>query len=623
MHMQLGIVDWVVIAAYLVATITLGLAFAHRAGRSVEDFFLAGRKLPWYLAGGSMVAGMFAADTPLFHTGNVRDLGLSACWLFFAPVFGAMAAAAIFARLVRRSRVVTDAEYIELRYSGKTPAPYRGFLAFYSGIFVASLTMGWVTLGMCEIISQLVGWPKNITVVILLTIEVLYASAAGMWGVVMTDILQYIIGSLGSLFLAIAAVRYCGGLTGLREKLAVIKDYPGSDLHYLPTCGERALSPNAIYMSISLLIAWIAVNGMDMAASAGHRGQRILACRSTKDASLSFVMFSLCYYGINGLCWVVAGLASVVVLGSTNQMAGIERSTRAFPEMIAKLMPMGLKGLMMAAMMASFMSATSVLLNWGSSYMVNDFYRRFVVRKASQRHYVFVSRLACVLLAVLGGVFSLQFESLQDYFSLVPSLLMGPVVVLLARHVWWRTNIWSEVAAMVSAPLVGFYVEYVLGARGHWLLLSHLPLYGIWESADQWYYFGYRLMTTVGLTTLCSLLVTFATQPTDMEKLKNYYVQVQPPGPGWLHVRKQLVNPPPAESGWLLLGVWFSSVVFVLGAITAVVEYIRGNSGMMVGWIVITLISGVAMNRGLSALGEADRRQEGAEDLRREAAAKT
>lgn len=611
MPSSLQTLDWVVIGLYFAITIGVGLSFAHKAGRGVEDFFLAGRKLTWWMAGGSMVATMFASDTPLFHCGNVRDSGLSAGTLFVLPMFGALAAAAVFARLVRRTGVITDAEFIELRYSGKTPAPFRAFLACYSGVFVASLTMGWVTLGMVEVTSQLLGWEKVTSTVIVLALVTVYSMASGMWGVVMTDMFQYAVAALGSLILAVMAVGACGGLEGLRTKLAAIPGYSGADMHLIPTGHERIYSyvvhpgshpSDAIYVTLGLVIASLIVQSIAQASSTAHQGQRVLACKTERDASLTYVFYSVCYYALNGLSWIVVGLASIIVLGATNQQAHLANSQRAFPAMIAVLMPVGMKGLMLASIFAAFMSTVSVLLNWGSSYLVNDLYRRFLVTQASQRHYVWVSRVASLAVAVIGGVVCMGFRTLADMFAMVPMFLTGAVVVLLARYVWWRTNIWSEVSAMVSAPFIGFYIEFVIGGRGQVPILQHLPLANLWYDPNMWVFFGHRLLATVALTTVCWIAVTLLTPPTDMEKLKDFYMKVRPTGPGWAYVRRQFETPPQVESGWVQLGVWVSSVAFLVGLITSAVMFIRGDPGLCVVWAAIGVAGAVIMMRLLAVL---------------------
>ncbi len=611
MHM-VGL-DWIVIGIYFLVTIGVGLSFSHRAGKGVEDFFLAGRKLTWWLAGGSMVATMFASDTPLFHTGNVRDLGLSAGWLFFLPMFGALAAAAVFARLVRRTRVVTDAEFIELRYSGSAPAPFRGFMAAYSGLFVASLTMGWVTKGMVTVTSQMLGWREIESTVIVLAVVAVYSAASGMWGVVMTDMFQYIVAAVGSVFLAVAAVHACGGFEGLRHGLAAIPGYSGSDLHFIPTAREVPFTPgstSSIPMTFWLLIAWFIVYSIGQASSGAHQGQRVLACRTEKDASLTFVFYSICYYALNGMSWVITGLASVIILGATNQQAHLADSGRTFPAMINALMPAGLRGLMLASIFAAFMSTVSVLLNWGSSYVVNDLYSRFMVRNASQKHYVWVARIASLGIAILGGTISLRFQTLSDIFAVVPPLLTGAVVVYIARYLWWRTNIWSEISAMVAAPIIGFYVGFVVGADkfpiASGLITSvarHLPYYGAWHSdTSAWLFFGQKLLTTVGLTTVVWIVVTLLTKPTDMEKLRSFYMLVRPTGPGWWYVQRKMENPPPVESAVLQFGVWLASILFVLGAIVSVVCLIQGRTVWCIVWAIAAITGAVLLNKGLNLL---------------------
>lgn len=600
------VIDWLVVLGYLVITMWVGLGFARRAGKGVEEFFLAGRKLPWWLAGASMVAAMFASDTPLFHSGNVRDMGLSAAWLFFFPCFGTLFAGAYFARLVRRTRVVTDAELVELRYSGSAPAPFRGFLALYNGIYVAGLTMGWVTLGMTETASQILSLPKLPVIVFLMVLVLVYSMVSGLWGVVMADLFQYIIASVGSLYLAVASVRAAGGLSGLREGLARIPSYPGSDLHFLPTFTEGLGSKAMVVMTLPLALAWILIHGASYASATQHQGQRILACRHEKDASLTYIMYCFCYFALNGVSWVVVGLASVVVLGPTNEAAGLANSSRAFPAMVKQLMPVGMLGLMVASIFAAFMSTASVVLNWGSSYLINDLYRRFIVKEASPRHYVNASRIASLLLGVWAAYFAMVFESLGEFFSMVPQLLTGAVLVLLARYLWWRTNIWSEVSAIVISPFIGLYVEFVLGARRHISWLESLPGYGIWDAAtvngNDWHFWGQRLFAAVGGTTACWLIVTFLTRPTEIEKLKAFYVLVRPSGPGWGPVRRRLQQPPTVEPVGTIFMLWIYSIVFVMGSICALVELIRGNLILVVLWAVGAAVTGVLMMRALETL---------------------
>ncbi len=595
--------DWVVIAVYFVVTIMVGLMFSGRAGKSIEEFFLAGRALPWWMAGSSMVATMFASDTPLFHCGNVREAGLSAGWLFLFPMFGAMLAAAVFAPLVRRTQVITDAEFIELRYSGSTPGPFRAFLALYFGLFVAALTMGWVTKGMQQIIATVMGYTDPTqqmwSVIVLLGVVTLYSMASGMWGVVMTDMFQYLIATAGSLYLAYAAIKSCGGAEGLRQGLAAIQGYSGSDLHFIPNGKEIVRSSGELILSLPLALGWIIVYGASQASSAAHQGQRVLACKSERDASLTYVFYSVCYYALNGLPWFLTGLASVLVLGATNQDAGIKESEQAFPAMIKHLMPKGLLGLMVASLFAAFMSTVSVLLNWGGSYLVNDVYKRYLNPKAGQHQLVWVARLASLFIAVFGGVLCLQFSSLAEIMLTVPPLLTGAVMVYLVRWLWWRTNIWSEIAAYIASPIIGAYVQFVMAGSSPDSPLAFLPGYGIWSTAEGlkgWETFGQRLLLPMIGTTLVFFVVTLLTPPTGKAKLEDFYRRVRPPGPGWRYVRERMSNPPHTESIGALLAVWGTGVLGLMGALLSVVTWVQGWAAWPFVWAFICVAGFSAMS---------------------------
>lgn len=601
--------DWAVVAGYFAVTILVGLRFSRRASQGIEEFFLAGRNLTWWLAGFSMVASMFASDTPLFHCGNIRDVGLSGAWLFILPMFGALLAAALFARLVRRTGVVTDAQFIELRYSGEAPAFYRGFLALYYGVLVAALTLGWVTKGMQTTLVSMTGWDPLLSVVVMLAVVVLYSTASGMWGVVMTDLLQYIVASLGSIFLAVAAVRACGGLAAMREGIANLPNYSGADLHIWPTANETSFSSGEAILSIPLIAAWIFVYGSQQAGASAHQGQRVLACRTERDAALTYVLYSFCYYVVNGLSWFIIGLSSLIILGATNESAGLRNSQEAFPVMIKTLLPVGLVGFMFAAVFAAFMSTVSTLLNWGSAYLVNDFYARFFVPTASQRHYVRVARITSVAIAVFGGWFCLRFSGLAEMMLMIPTLLIGAVLILLARWLWWRISIWSEVSAMIASPLIGGYMEFVVGGRIRPSLGGFLPGYAWWSKTDPsfvgWEFFGEKLLATTLLTTAVSLIVTFLTPPTDLAKLQDFYRRVRPPGPGWNRVRQSLPETVECESLSRSLWIWLAACLLLLGLILMGLEVIRGELLLAVFWGGAAVLGSVLLWRLLRPLQNA------------------
>lgn len=568
---RLGFIDWACIALYFVAVLGIGLYFVRRAGRSMDDFFLAGRSLPWWLAGTSMVATMFAADTPLFHAGNVRRFGLDAGWLFFAPGFGVMLATVLFARLWRRTRVVTEIELFELRYSGRAASIFRGFNALYGALFQAAITIGWVTLAMGVITESLLGIDRTIGIWIMLGVVLIYSAGSGIWGVVATDFLQYIIATAGSIYLAVAAVVRCGGLKAMNQKIHALTGWSGSSMRVLP-------DPSAWDPSYSwwLVIGWAIVFSVRAAVTGEYLGQRIYASRDEKNASYAVLWFGFCYYVLNGWPWIVTGLASLVVLGATNEAAGITDWQATYPQMIIKLMPVGTRGLMAAAMIAAFMSTVSTLLNWGSSYAVNDFYRRFLVKDGSNRHYVWVSRIFSVGLAIFGGWFALQFTTITAMMLKVSLYLTGGVLVWIFRWMWSRINIWSEIAAMAGSVCMALFVDLVLGKH-----------FGIWQSADGFQYYGERLLTILVGTTLIWLSVTFLTRPVSAERLLSFYRKVVIPGPGWSVVRSRCGSDcRPADPLWLIAVTWVAGVIALFGLLVAI------GYGITCRWLLSTVILG-------------------------------
>jgi len=551
---NLNVVDWFCLGIYFLVVLAVGLYFIRRASGSMSDYFLAGRSLPWWIAGTSMVATMFAADTPLFHTGNVRRFGMDAGWLFFAPGFGIILASVLFARLWRRARVMTEIELFEMRYTGKAATIFRGFNAVYGGIFIAALTMGWVTLAMGVIVESLLGIDRVLGTWLFLGIVVLYSVSSGLWGVVATDFIQYIVATFGTIYLAIAAVRHCGGLQAMNEKLSAAQSWSGHELNVWPE--PSSWNPSYTWW---IVVGYVIIYGCQYAVAGTFLGQRVYASKNEQHASHSVLWFGICYYILNGWPWIVTGLASIVVLGATNEAAGLADWQETYPAMILKLMPMGMRGIMAAAMIAAFMSTISTLLNWGSSYMVNDFYQRFLVKNKNPRHYVWISRGFSLGLALFGGWFAFQFENITEMLLKVPLYMTGGILVYLFRWVWSRTNIWSEISAIVGSIVVAIIVDIVL------------PRFGIWDSPDGWVYFGQKILTILTATTLIWLVVTFLTKPVDDEHLKKFYKRVILPGPGWTRIRKLCGDDClPADSMWRIFFTWVSGVIGMFGFLFAI-----------------------------------------------------
>jgi len=552
---NLGILDWVFLSAYFLVVLVVGLCFVKRGSKSVGEYFLAGRNLPWWIAGTSMVATMFAADTPLFHTGNVRRFGMDAGWLFFCPGFGVLFAAILFARLWRRTRVVTEIELLEMRYTGTAAKIFRCVNAVYGGVFLAALTMGWVTLAMGVIVESLLGIDKVVGTWLFLGIVVVYSVSSGLWGVVATDFIQYVVATFGTIYLAIASVVHCGGLRAMNEKLRAVSEWSGSGMRVWP----EPSAWNANY-SWWILLGYLCVYSIQVSVTGTFLGQRVYASRNERHASHSVLWFGFCYYILNGWPWIVTGMASIVILGSTNELAGLADWQETYPAMILKLMPVGMRGVMAAALIAAFMSTISTLLNWGSSYMVNDFYQRFLVKDRGRRHYVWVSRAFSLGLALFGGWFAFQFENITQMLLKVPLYMVGGVLVWVFRWLWHRTNIWSEISAMVGSIVVAVFVDVVF-----------VKVFGVWDSPDAWQYFGQKILAILAGTTLVWVLVTVLTRPVDDEVLKRFYRHVIPPGPGWRRIRALCGDtcPKPDSMSRIFL-TWLSGVVGMFGLLFAV-----------------------------------------------------
>lgn len=554
--------DWTAIGIYFVIILCVGLYFVKRGGKNTTSYFLAGRSLPWWIAGTSIVATMFAADTPLFHTGNVRRFGLDAGWLFFLPGFGVVLASVLFARLWRRARVMTEIELLEMRYSGRAAKIFRGANAVYGGVFQAALTMGWVTLAMGVLVETLLGIDKVIGTWFFLGIVLIYSVSAGLWGVVATNFIQYMIATFGTIFLAVVSVVKCGGLAAMNEKLAAVPDWSGSAMRVFPE--PSAWGPMFGWW---IIIGYLFVFGIQTSVSGGFMGQAVYASKDEKNASHALLWFGFCYYVLNGWPWIITGLASVILLGATNEAAGLGDYQDTYPAMIVKLMPIGMRGIMAAAMIAAFMSTISTLLNWGSSYMVNDFYRRFLVKGKSERYYVLISRLFSVGLAVFGGWFAFQFDTLTSILLRVPLYLIGIVLVWVFRWLWSRTNIWSEISAMVGSIFMAILVDIVFAKFGIW----QSPIDPVTGKAEDWIYFGQKILTILGGTTAIWLIVTMLTKPVDDEILKKFYKLVVIPGPGWNRIRKLCGDDcPKADSGWRVLFTYISGCVGLFGLLLAI-----------------------------------------------------
>ena len=520
--MRLAFLDWLVIAAYGAITLGIGLRFAGRAGKGTQEFFLSGRSLPWWLLGTSMVATTFSTDTPNLVTDLVRTGGVSSNWVWWAFLITGMSTVFFYARLWRRSGVFTDMGFYELRYSGRPAAFLRGFRALYLGVFFNVMIMATVTLAAIKIGGVLLGLDKYATVLVAGGITVLYSAGAGLWGVVVTDLMLFVVAMVGSVSAAVYAVKQpeVGGLTGLvsnpavTDKLALLPDF---------TDWRVAVPIFVIPLAVQWWSTWYP--GAEPGGG-GYVAQRMLAARDERDSMRAVLWFNVAHYALRPWPWILVALASIAVYPTLGDLAAafphvdpsILKDDLAYPAMLIFL-PTGLLGLVVASLAAAYMCTISTHLNWGASYIVEDFYRRFLVTDRDERHYVAVARAATVGLIFLAMTVSLWLHNALQAFQILLQIGAGTGLIFLLRWFWWRVNAWSETSGMV-----------VWFAGAVWFQFFHVRagFAPIHPSA--------QLLIGVAVTTVAWLTVTMLTPAADRATLQEFYDRIRPMGRGWSKV---------------------------------------------------------------------------------------
>ena len=563
--MLLSSLDWAVMAAYAALTLTVGLYFARRAGRGTGEFFLGGRSMPWWLLGTSMVATTFSTDTPNLVTDLVRTGGVSRNWLWWAFLITGMLTVFFYARLWRRSGTLTDIGFYELRYSGKPAAFLRGFRALYLGVFFNVMIMATVTLAAIKIGGVLLGASKYEVVLVAGLATALYSATSGLWGVVVTDLLLFVVAMFGSLAAAYYAVTHpeVGGMVGLfshpalDDKLTMLPDF---------TDPNTAAAVFIIPIAVQWWSTWYP--GAEPGGG-GYIAQRMLAARDEGDALKATLWFNIAHYALRPWPWILVALASLIVYPTLEsiQMAfpqvdpSIVRHDLAYPAMLVFL-PSGILGLVAASLAAAYMSTVSTHLNWGASYVVDDVYRRFVTPHADERHYVRVGRITTVVLIVLAGAVSLWLENALQAFQILLQIGAGTGLVFLLRWFWWRINAWSELAAMVVSFLVAVYFQFGHEALG---LMPMDP--------------SLQLVVGVLITSVGWIAVTLATRPADAETLRSFHALIRPMGHGWRGAGLGLEPDPDAGSPTAALLSWFLGCVVVYGALFGTGYALYGRGG--------------------------------------------
>ncbi len=517
-------VDWIVVAVYGAFLVGVGLWQKRRAAGGVDDYFVSGRKLRWWVAGTSMIAASFATDTPLLVSKYVRERGIWGNWMWWGLGISAILTVFLFAPLWRRAGVITEAELTEMRYSGRPAAALRGFKAVYWGLLYNCFQAGaWGIVGLVTVTTVMTPLDRTTAILVCAAIAGTYAVVSGLWGVVATDFVQFFFAIVGAAALAIFSVSAAGGLG------AVVAGLPAEKTQILPLSGE----PLTFCLAF-LLVQWWAWKNTD---GGGALVQRMAACRDEREAAFATLWFCVVHYAVRAWPWILVGLASLVVLPAADHQ-------ESYAHMIRKVLPAGLRGLVVGWFFAEFAASLAGSMNWGGSLLVNDFYRRFVQRGATDRHYLNVSRIVTVL--VLAGAVTAAFLS-KDITKAFNYVLQGTAatgVVLAARWLWWRVNAWSEISAMIASPVMTFLVVPALG----------------WELNVM-----QELLLILGGSLVPVALATFLTKPEDPMALETFYRKVRPPGPGWEPIAARCPEVRPSRSLKSIAGFWLLGVGAIYG----------------------------------------------------------
>jgi len=554
--MSLNFADWLIILVYFAASAAIGIYYTGRAGRSVAEYFVSGRSLPWWLAGTSMVATTFAADTPLAVSGLVAKYGVAGNWLWWNLALSGMLTVFFFSRLWRRAGVMTDVELTELRYGGKPAALLRGARALYLGLPINLIIMGWVTRAMVTILDATLGLNGLRAAIVLLAITAGYSMLSGLWGVVMTDLFQFIFAMGGSIVLAVVAVRATGGLDRLVELTTAHFGSHGAAFGILPPLDSPwlPLSSLLVFLAVQWWAAWYP--GAEPGGG-GYVAQRIFSTRDERQGLLSTLWFNVAHYAVRPWPWILVGCFTVV------RYPGLANPEQGYVKAMVDLLPSPLRGMMLAAFAAAYMSTISTHLNWGASYLVNDVWLRFVRRGASSREQVLVSRAATGLLMVLAIAVMFVLSSVEQGWRFLLALGAGTGSVLILRWYWWRINAWSELAAMAASFVTSL-------ALWKWTHLAG----GDPTGRD----YATVMLVTVGVTTVAWIAVTFLTAPERAEVLDNFYRRVRPGGAGWRTVARRLgYGDDPIPGGSLAWVNWVAGCVAVYAALFGIGQLLVGT----------------------------------------------
>ncbi len=584
--MQLQLIDWIIVAASLLICFVPALFFGKRAGKNTSEFFVSGRSVPWWLAGLSMVATTFSSDTPNLVTDIVRRNGVAGNWVWWAFVLTGVSTVFFYARLWRRSGVMTDLEFYEIRYSGKAASVVRGFRSIYLGLLFNCMIMATVNLAACKIAGVLFGLDRWQTLLAVGLLNVVFAAHSGLWGVLVIDMIQFFIKMTAVIAAAYFAVNLpqVGGLSGMIEKLSAMKGPGGLNyLDVLPDFTSNWDLAIAVFI-MPIAVQWWAVWYPGAEPGGGsYIAQRMLASKSEKDSLGAVLFFNVAHYVLRPWPWILVGLCSLIVYP---QLSDIQK---AFPHLdpslighdigypaMLKFLPVGFIGLMVGGLIAANSSTILTHLNWGASYLVHDFYRRFLCKDGTEKHYVLAGRLTTILLFFCSSGMVFLLDTAKDAFDVILQIGAGTGLLYLIRWFWWRVNAWCEVVAMISSFLISV-VFLVLNKNGV-AFSTHIAL-----------------LTTVVFTSVCWIATAFLGPATDRRVLIEFYKKVRPFGPGWTCIREEAgisleearathENIPLALLGWVSGSMVIWSSLFCVG------NFLYGRTGYALGMLAVFVV---------------------------------
>ena len=574
------LIDYLIVLLYFIISFSIAFYFYKRAGKDTNEFFLSGRNLPWYLAGLSMVATTFAADTPLAVTELVAKNGIAGNWLWWNFAFGGMLTVFFFSRLWRRAGLMTEVEFAEFRYSGKPAKFLRGFRAVYLGFIMNIIIIGWVNKAMISILTGFFGIDEStvfLYVFAVMAIVAIYSALSGLWGVVVTDAFQFFMAMTGCIILAILVVNspQIGGISELQNKL------PATVFNFFPSISEASNLSGALVLSISSFLAYVGIiwwaswyPGAEPGGG-GYVVQRMLSAKNEKHSLFATLFFQVAHYALRPWPWIIVGLSTLILYPELSQ----NEKGLGYIYAMKDFLPTGLKGLLIAAFFAAYMSTIATQLNWGTSYIINDFYRRFLFINKSEKHYVFASRLVTFLLMIISVLITLFINRISGAWEFILECGAGVGLVLIMRWFWWRINAWSEISAMITPFII-------------------LPLLKIFQVE-----FPNTLFIIVPSTTLVWLAVTFLTKPTDEKILIEFYKKVYPGGKLWKKISEKIPDASTQQNFSSMFINWIAGVILVYSSLFSIGKIILGNFSEAILYSFLIVIALIIITKNLSKEG--------------------